>query len=31
MEWQRHGEREWLDRGQKLELMIREEDLVQAV
>jgi len=31
MEWQRHGEREWSDWGQKLELMIREEDLVQAV
>jgi len=31
MEWQQHGECEWSDRGQKLELMIREEDLVQAV
>ena len=28
MEWWRHGEREWSDQGQKLELMIREEDLM---
>jgi len=31
MEWRRHGEREWSDRGQKLELMIREEEDLMPV